>query len=112
MLLSVCAVGCFRVFWCLSSKELYSSSLSREREQAERLGMEVHEHRQKLAHELGVISQLVYKHFSAHRSTKYFQALKKVDRHMYEFSKLKVFDITSCDRYTLFTLIVKHNYML
>lgn len=48
--------------------------------------------RRKIAEELAIISRLIYKYSSAHRSSKYFQALKKVDRHMYEFSRLKVID--------------------
>lgn len=44
----------------------------------------------ELSYDLGVISQLIYKNSRAHRCQKYFQALKKIDRHMYEFSSLKL----------------------
>ncbi|XP_039260422.2 uncharacterized protein LOC120336733 [Styela clava] len=44
----------------------------------------------EMAYDLGVISQLIYKNSRAHRCQKYFQALKKIDRHMHEFHSLKL----------------------
>lgn len=58
--------------------------------------------RPDLAYDLGVLSRILYKHYSAHRIQKYYGAAKKIDRNMCEYSSLRLFELLRAMRFEMY----------